>query len=279
MAKGLNRTGFVSFLAGAIAVALALPAFAQTSSSPQTRPKISTSGVVNPASMMWVGNSFFYYNNSMHGHVAALLRAAKPGYAFRQSSVTIGGSGFGWHDMESLFRPNAIGSYSFVGDNEVRFNKLEKLFDLVVMMDCSQCPVHPQLSSVFTSFAKSYSDTIRKNGGKPVFFMSWAYSDKPEMTLELAEAYIKAANDNDAFVIPAGLAFARSIAKRPDINLYIADKRHPSLAGTYLAAATVYAALFKASPVGLKYTAGLSPETAMHLQETAWETVQGFYPG
>ena len=23
-----------------------------------------------PQSLLWVGNSFFYYNNSMHGHVA-----------------------------------------------------------------------------------------------------------------------------------------------------------------------------------------------------------------
>lgn len=27
-------------------------------------------------SMLWVGNSFFYYNNSMHGHVGQLLSAA-----------------------------------------------------------------------------------------------------------------------------------------------------------------------------------------------------------
>ena len=40
--------------------------------------------------------------------------------------MTIGGSGFGWHDMDALFRPNAIGSYSFVGDNEIRFNKFDR---------------------------------------------------------------------------------------------------------------------------------------------------------
>jgi hypothetical protein len=250
---------------------------AQTSAMPQTKPKVLSSGVEDPKSMMWVGNSFFYYNNSMHGHVAGLLRAANGNANFRQASVTIGGSGFGWHDMDSLFRPNAISSYSFVGDNEIRFNTFDRLFDLVLMMDCSQCPIHPKLSSVFTEYARKYSDIARKNGARPVFFMSWAYADKPEMTLELAEAYIKAANDNDAFVIPVGLAFARSIAKNPAINLYVADKRHPTLAGTYLGAAMVYASLFRRSPVGLGYHAGLAPEVARHLQETAWEIVQEFY--
>jgi hypothetical protein len=109
-----------------------------------------------------------------------------------------------------------------------------------------------------------------------VFFMSWAYLDKPEMTEQLAEAYTRVGNDNDALVIPAGLAFARVVERRPDITLYLPDKRHPTLAGTYLAAATTYAALFKRSPVGLGYTAGLGPEAARFLQEAAWEAVQDY---
>lgn len=258
-------------------LALAVLALTPFAAGAQTKPKLASSGVENPASMIWIGNSFFYYNNSMHGHFFQLIKAGDPKYTFRHSSVTISGSGFGWHDVETYFKPGGIGSYSFVGDNEVRFNKIDKLFDLALMMDCSQCPVHPQLSAVFTEYAKKYSDTVRKNGARPVFFMSWAYSDKPEMTQQLAEAYVKAANDNDAFVVPAGLAFARSIAKRPDINLYVEDKRHPSLAGTYLGALTVYAALFRKSPVGLSYRAGLPEDVARHLQEVAQETVTAFY--
>jgi hypothetical protein len=85
-----------------------------------------------------------------------------------------------------------------------------------------------------------------------------------------------AGNANQALVIPAGLAFARSIAKRPDVNLYVADKRHPSPEGSYLAAATTYAALFNKSPVGFKFSAGLKPDVAAHLQQVAWETVQQY---
>jgi hypothetical protein len=242
-----------------------------------TKPKVISSGVENPASMLWVGNSYFYYNNSMHGHVTGLLRAAAPTQAFRQTSVTISGAGFGWQDFDSLFRPNAIGAYSFDANNNVVFNKIDKLFDLAIMMDCSQCPIHPQLTANFFEYAKKNSDIARKNGTKPIFFMSWAYADKPEMTAQLAEAYTKAANDNDTYVIPAGLAFARAIAERPNVQLYDPDKRHPSLAGTYLGAATVYAAVFKKSPVGLKYHSTLGEETATFLQRIAEETVQAYY--
>ena len=80
-------------------------------------------------------------------------------------------------------------------------------------------------------------------------------------------------------MVPAGLAFAKAIAKRPDVELYVADKRHPSLAGTYLAACTVYATLYRKSPVGLAYTAGLSPDLATLLQTSAWEAVQGYFGG
>jgi hypothetical protein len=241
------------------------------------RPKVLDAGIADPASAIWIGNSFFYYNNSMHGHVGQFIAAGMPGFRHRASSVTISGSGFDWHDVDSYFRPNAIGNYSFDASNNVVFNKIERLFDVAIMMDCSQCPLHPQLAPVFVKFAKSNAETVRKHGARPVFFMSWAYQDKPEMTAQLAEAYTREGNANDAFVIPAGLAFARSVAQRPDVNLYAPDKRHPSLAGTYLGAATVYAALFKRSPVGSSYTAGLDPAVARHLQAVAWDTVQAYY--
>ena len=243
----------------------------------QTKPRRTEVGGEPPQTVMWMGNSFFYYNNSMHNHVGNLIRAADPKSRPRGVSVTISGSGIDWHDMESYFRPNGIGKYSFVGDNQIVFNKPGRQFDAVIMMDCSQCPIHPQLKSVFHEYAKKQSDTVVKHGARPVFFMSWAYKDKPEMTAQLAEQYTIAGNNNDALVIPAGLAFAKAIAKRPDLEFYQPDKRHPSLIGTYLAACTTYAAVYGKSPVGNTYVAGIAPDTAGFLQTVAWETVQEYF--
>jgi hypothetical protein len=245
--------------------------------SAQTKPRRTEIGGEPPRSIMWVGNSFFYYNNSMHNYVGNLVRAADPKTEHRATSVTISGSGFDWHDMESYFRRDGIGKYSFVGDNEVRFNKLDKLFDAVIISDCSQCPVHPKLKPVFHEYSKKQSDVVRKHGATPIFLMTWAYKDKPEMTAQLAEEYTVAGNANDALVIPAGLAFANAIAKRPDLELYQPDKRHPSLFGTYLSACTTYAAIYRKSPVGNKHTAGIDSETVRFLQTVAWETVQEYF--
>ena len=243
----------------------------------QTKPTVLNVGIEHPASAIYIGNSFFYYNNGLSGHVGRLLTAADPQYKFRSTLVTIGGSGFDWHDVDSYFRPNAVGSYSFDAKNNIVFNKLDKLFDVAILMDCSQCPVHPQLKKVFWEYAKKHSEAVRKHNTTPVFFMSWAYADVPEMTAQLAEQYTKAGNENNALVIPAGLAFARAVKQRPELNLYANDKRHPSLLGTYLAASTVYASLFKKSPVGLQYTAEIEAGTTKFLQTVAWETVQEYF--
>ena len=230
-----------------------------------------------PRWILWAGHSFFYYNNSMHNHVGAMARASEPKMNLRGTSVTISGAGLDWHDMESYFRPNGIGKYSIIAGNEVRFNQLDKLFDAVIMSDCSQCPIHPKLKPVFHEYAKTQSDIVRSHGAAPILFMTWAYKDKPEMTAQLAEEYTVAGNANDALVIPAGLAFAKAIAARSDLEFYQRDKRHPTLIGTYLSAATAYAAIYGKSPVGNQYTAGIDAETVRFLQTVAWETVQEYY--
>jgi len=228
-----------------------------------------------PQSMLWVGNSFFYYNDSMHGHVRGFVVGGDKSVQHRGVSVTISGSGIDWHDVSS-YLSGAIGKYSFVGDNEIRFNPPGRQFDAVMVMDCSQCPIHPQLGPVFHEYAKKHADAIRAYGARPILFMSWAYKDKPEMTAQLAAQYVKAGKAIDAQVVPAGLAFAKSVERRPGLELYAGDKRHPSRAGTYLGAATVYAALLGKSPIGNTYTAGLPADVAAHLQQVAWDTVQEF---
>jgi hypothetical protein len=245
--------------------------------SAQTKPKLTQVTGEPAESVLWVGNSFFYYNDSMHGHVQQLIKAADPQSRARATSVTISGSGIDWHDMKSYLRPNGIGKYSFVAGNKIVFNKPGRQFDTVIVMDCSQCPINPQLEGVFHEYMKKDSAIIRKAGARTVLFMSWAYKDKPEMTVQLAEQYTIAGNDNNALVIPAGLAFAKAISKRPDLEFYQPDKRHPTLIGTYLAACTTYAAVYRKSPVGNTYTAGIDPAIASFLQNTAQETVQEYF--
>jgi len=264
-----------------LAMFLAIVSFCMSNSlsqaEAQTKPIVTDIGM-QPKSYLFVGNSFYYYNNSMHNYCRRLARAAAPngGKGLRGVSVTISGSGLNWHNMESYFG-GGMASYSFVGDNEVVFNKFDRPFDVVIMNDCSQCPVHPRLSALFHEYAKKHSDTIRQHGAQPVLFMTWAYQDKPQMTAQLAEQYTIAGNANKALVIPAGLAFAKALGKRPDLVMYQKDKRHPTILGTYLSAATIYSAIYKKQAVSGPAVPGLDADTAAFLRSVAWETVQEYY--
>ncbi len=264
----------LSVCASVLVACTAVP-LAPSAASPSAAPSASAKPA-DVKSLLWVGNSFFYYNNSMHDHVRTMLGAAKV-TGTRQNSITISAAGIDWHDIEPHMRPGSgVGRYSFTPTNDVVFNKFERPYDAVLIMDCSQCPIHPVMGPVFHEWAKKHSDVVRKYGGQPAFFASWAYEDKPEMTQQLLDEYVKAGKANKALVVPAGLAFAESIKRRADIKLYIADKRHPSVAGTYLASAVVLASIFKTNPVGSTYTAGLPADVAAHLQQVAWDTVKAF---
>ena len=76
-------------------IALAILCAVQAAAA-QTKPKLTDVGIEGAKSSIFIGNSFFYYNNSMHAHVLALDRTADPKNraAYRSTSVTISGSGF-----------------------------------------------------------------------------------------------------------------------------------------------------------------------------------------
>ena len=62
----------------------------------QTKPVVTSLGPDFPKTEIFIGNSFFYYNNGMPGHVTLLEKAADPDHKqdYRATMVTIGGSGF-----------------------------------------------------------------------------------------------------------------------------------------------------------------------------------------
>jgi hypothetical protein len=274
----MNHT-FTNLRTVSIFLFLLLSLFWISDALAQTSPKIKSIGLDQPKTILYVGNSFFYFNDSMHQYVLGLTKTADPKNKdqYRSTSITISGAGMNWHDVESYFKPGGVASYSFAGDNKIVFNKFDKPFEVVIMNDCSQCPIHPQLKDLFHEYVRKHNQTVIKHGAKLALFMTWAYADMPEMTSQLAEQYTVAGNNNDALVIPAGLAFAKALSKNREITLYNPDKRHPSLLGTYLSACVIYASLYGKSPVGNPYNGGIDVTTANFLQEVAWETVKEYF--
>jgi hypothetical protein len=256
-------------------VALAVLACASVALG-QTAPQVTRLGPAPPKNLLWVGNSFFYYHSGLSTLVWGLLGSAEPDNDFDSRMATISGAALSWHDLEGYLHLGQIRTFSFSSGKKLVLTT-PRPFDAVLLQDCSQCPIHPQLGREFHEAVRKDSALARKHGAITILFMTWAYADRPEMTAALAEAYTRAGNESAALVVPAGLAFAAARAKDSTVSLYESDKRHPSLAGSYLAACTVLAAVYGKSPVGNRYTAGLDARTAAFLQSVAAETVARYY--
>ena len=66
-----------SILAVAVTFVLSVTA---TATLAQTKPAVKDLGGAAPASVIFIGNSFFYYNNSMHGHVSRIVAEGMKGH-------------------------------------------------------------------------------------------------------------------------------------------------------------------------------------------------------
>jgi hypothetical protein len=242
----------------------------------QTRPTVLALEEM-PVSLVYADDSFFAESfravDGLGTQVASLLRGAGSVQSFVTTPVVISGPRLDWYDVMTFMRPRSVAP----ADLEAHPAR-HRLFDIAVMADCGRCSLRGPALGDYIARTQRDAETVRRHGGQPVFFMAWAGPGRADATARLAEAYTRAGNATAALVIPAGLAFARAAAERPDLPLF--DEREaPDQAGTYLAASITYAALFGISPVGNRYLGGLEPETAAFLQRVAWETAWLYYAG
>ena len=210
------------------------------------------------------GNSYTHYNNNLNTRLRDLTRSLLPddakGYSFR--GITISSATLGWH------LPN------------LEFQNGLKHWDAVIFQGNSTEPISNKeaVRQAFAASATKMAEIAHDAGSRVVYFMTWAAQDKPEQTEELEKAYYDIAAKNGGYMAPVGLAFAKARAEYPEIELYFVDGKHPSLAGTYLAACVFFATLYDQSPVGGAIPIGsdMSADTAQALQTVAWETVKAF---
>jgi len=228
------------------------------------------------SSIMLIGNSFFYYNNSLHNHLGDLYDADPEFKTPKRRSITINGSSLSWHDVESYLSNDEIGSFKINSETNNYEPYQDRDIDVVIMMDCSLCPINDERRPSFYKYVKKHSKTVRSKGAEPILFMSWPYKNKPEMQNQLEKEFLKVSKINKLRMIPAGQAFLHVNQNYPSINLYTDDLRHPSKEGTYLAALMVFTTLNDKSPEGNTYIMDLDPQIAKTLQKVAWITYEKF---
>jgi len=132
---------------------------------------------------------------------------------------------------------------------------------------------------------RALDQMIKENGAQTILYMTWPIPGALYMGNELGDEYFDAqaqmaegnlevAQEIDALVAPAGLAFESALQQKPGISLWYGgdNSGHASGMGQYLTAAVFYALIYQESPEGLEFV--YQPEeTARLMQSIAAETV------
>jgi hypothetical protein len=152
-------------------------------------------------------------------------------------------------------------------------------WDEVVLQAQSLEPIERQAN--YFKFVRLFNTEIRRTGARTVLHLNWARKDlgNPlELQPRWTQATLEIAREIGAGVVPVGLAWTQSLSSFPELNLYSSDGNHATLAGSYLAACTYFAALYQKSPVGKPFPSGLEAvRTAA--QSSAWSAFNSLEPG
>jgi hypothetical protein len=125
----------------------------------------------------------------------------------------------------------------------------ESKWDYVVLQEQSTLPI--KNAKRMHESVRDFDALIRAAGARTVLYMTWArLNAAADGQQQIADAYNSIGKELGAIVVPAGLAWRAFLAKHDQPVLHDADKSHPTLAGTYLAACTFHETLFNGSPAG-----------------------------
>lgn len=260
-------------LAAALGAGLVLGAGAAGAEAPA--PDVKLLSTASPTHLLFVGNSYLYYGDSLHNHVRRMVIAAglHKRKELKYKSATISGSALHDHNIDSYLEPGKL--------------RVKKPFQVVILQGGSAVGWSKKRPPVFKKTTAEFAKKIAAAGGETALYMTHAYVKPhkrvdPGMTEKLAKIYVEAGNAAGAMVIPVGLAFAEAYSRKPDMRLHKDfDGSHPNLHGTYLAASVVFASLYGHSPVGNSYDyfGKISKADADFLQRVAQDVVISFYGG
>jgi hypothetical protein len=160
-------------------------------------------------------------------------------------------------------------------------------WDVVVLQEQSQLLSFPRAEWQRETypFARALKERIAGDGAHILLFMTWGYRlgdrhNYPDdsflaMQERLTQGYAELGAELPASIAPVGLAWAEALRRRPELDLWDSDGRHPNVAGSYLAACVFYEILTGRDPSRSGFIADLEPGEAHFLQRIAIGIAKG----
>ncbi len=117
-------------------------------------------------------------------------------------------------------------------------------------------------------WTRRFDTVIRQAGGVTALYMVWPESARRSAFPDVSASYRLAAQDVDGILLPAGDAWLAAWRLEASLSLYGPDGFHPTVAGSYLAALTIYGGLTDNSTVGLPARLRLRSGTSVDIGPT-----------
>ena len=121
-----------------------------------------------------------------------------------------------------------------------------------------------------------FDPLVRSAGGRTALYMVWPDRSRLSWFDRVRDSYALAARDVSGYFLPAGETWRAAWRVTPTLPLYGSDDFHPTVAGSYAAALTIFAALSGKSPAGLPAPASLDAVTVERLQQAALEALDDY---
>ncbi len=204
--------------------------------------------------ILWIGNSFTYYND-LPAIFDALVKAA--GKEITTHSLTKGG----WYLYRHADPEDEVGAKVA--------SALKEDWDVVVLQEQSFHPIRDK-----EDFVRSARAIKEKCGNADVYlYQSWSYEDGSEklkstslsfeeMHQALRESVHAAAAALQVGIAPVGDAHFICCKEHPEISLYRSDNYHPSVFLSYMAALIFYKTIYGTMSKGDPLPEGVDAESA-----------------
>lgn len=248
---------------------------------------VTDTQVVQPLHVLFIGNSFTYFNNMPK--LVEVISESLSGPQIKTEMVAVGGA-----RLEDLWKQgSALAAIRKQHWDYVVMNEQSALGGGIV--NGEKRIADP---ANFFNYAEMFNTEIRKSGAKTVIIMTWKDKNDPDrIQNELNNAFLEFRSTHGVILAPVSAAWALTMKTDSEINPYFDDNHHPSKDGSYLEACTIYATLTGNSPVGAparvegtpienadgallaaktKTLVNVSPRIAAKLQQIAWKAEQDF---
>ena len=224
--------------------------------SPPPGPEVANPAPIGAgARVLFIGNSLTQ-GNDVPGMVRSLATAA----------------GLGWQVEEQLLSGAGLQDHWERGlaPSRIRGGR----WDAVVLQ---QGPSSlPDSRANLRQWAGVFDELIREAGGRSALYMVWPDRSRSAWFDRVRDSYALAARDLDGWFLPAGESWRAAWREEPSLALYGGDGFHPTTAGSWAAALTIFGALSGRPLAGLPAPAGIDERTAERLRRAAAEALEGY---